>query len=109
MPKQWKQKKKKKKSSRKPSQGSLEASKSIKNKTGYGIYTSRQCKPISKGDAAMNKANRVLGLPLTVSTQRVESITSKETVTDEVLVLAKYRSEDGSRKIEDLTLKSHKE
>ena len=66
-------------------------------------------KPNSKGDAAVIEANQVLSIPLTVSTRRVEPITSKETVSDEVLVLAKFRSEKGSRKPKDLTIKSHQE
>ena len=53
-------------------------------------------KPNPKGDVAMNEANHVLGLPLIASTRRVELITSKETVLEEVLVLAKPRSEEGS-------------
>ena len=66
-------------------------------------------KPNSKGDATMNEANQVLSFRLTISTQRVEPTTSKETVSDEVLVLAKFRSEKESQKQEDLTLKSHQE
>ena len=62
-----------------------------------------------KGDAVTTKENHVLGLPLTISTRKVEPITSKATVSDEALVLAKSRSEEGSREPEDLMLKSHKE
>ena len=40
-------------------------------------------------EAAKTEVNQVLSLPLTISTQRVEPITSKATVSDEVLVLAK--------------------
>ena len=36
-------------------------------------------------------------------------MTSKDTVLNEVSVLAKSRSEKGSQKLEDLTLKSHQE
>ena len=74
---------------------------------GCEIYTSRRCKPIPKGDASATEANRVLGLPLIVSTRRVEPVTSKATVFDEALVLAKSRFDEGSRGPEDLTLKSH--
>ena len=38
-----------------------------------------------------------------------EPITSKDTVSNEALVLTKSRFEEGSQKLEDLTLKSHKE
>ena len=38
--------------------------------------------------AVKTEVNKVLGLPLTVSTQRMESTTSKATVLEEVLVLA---------------------
>ena len=62
-----------------------------------------------KGDAAGNDVNHSLSLPLTVSTQRVELITSKDTTSDEVPVLDKSRSKKGSQKLEDLALKSHKE
>ena len=62
-----------------------------------------------KGDVATIKANHVLGLPLTISTRRVESITSKPMVPNEALVLAKSRLEEGSKNPEDLTLKSHEE
>ena len=58
----------KKKTSIKPSQGSLEASKSIQNKMGCEIYTSHRCLPITKGNAIATEANHVLGLPLIVST-----------------------------------------
>ena len=85
-----------KKKSRKPSQGSLKASNSIKNTIGCEIYTSCRCKTIPKGDAAAIEANHVLGLPLTVFTRRVKSITSKATVLDEAPVLAKSISEEGS-------------
>ena len=47
--------------------------------------------------AAKTEANQVLGLPLTVSTRRVEPTTSKATVSEEVSVLAKYRSEEGAK------------
>ena len=62
-----------------------------------------------KGNGVVTKAKHVLRLPLTISTRRVELIISKDTVSDEVLVLAKSRSKEGSRKPEDLTLKSNKE
>ena len=70
------------------------------------IYNSGRCKPISKGDAAATKANLVLGLPLTVSTRRVELITTKAMVSNEAPMLAKSRFEEGNREPEDLTLKS---
>ena len=54
----------------------------------------------------MTETNHALGLPLIVSTLRVEPITSKATVSDEASVLAKSRFEEG-QKPEDLTLKSH--
>ena len=48
---------------------------------------------VSKTDllvgAVKTEVNKVLGLPLTVSTQRMESTTSKATVLEEVLVPAK--------------------
>ena len=72
-------------------------------------FTSHRCKPIPKGDATVTEANQVIGLPLIVSTRRVELITSMATVSDEALVLAKSRSKEGRRKPDDLTLKSHKE
>ena len=57
--------------------------------------------PVSKTDlmvgAAKTEANQVLGLPLIVSTQRVESKTSKAMVSEEVFVLAKSLSEEGSQ------------
>ena len=53
-------------------------------------------KPNLKGDATAIEANHVLGLPLTVSTRKVETIISKPTVLDEVYVLAKSRFEEGS-------------
>ena len=46
---------------------------------------------------AKTKANQVLGSPLTVSTRKVELITSKAMVSEEVSVLAKSRSEEGSQ------------
>ena len=57
----------------------------------------------------MIEANHVLGLPLTVSTRRVESITSKAMVSDESSIIYKSRSEEVNQKLEDLTLKSHEE
>ena len=98
-----------KKKSIKPSQRSLEASKSLQNKMGCEIYTSHQCKPILKGDVATTEADHVLGLPQIVSTRRVEPITSKATISDKAPVLAKSRSKEGSQEPEDLTLKYHKE
>ena len=56
-----------------------------------------------KSDATAIEENQDLGLPLIVSTGRVEPIPSKETV------LANSRSEEGSRKPKDLMVKSHKE
>ena len=53
--------------------------------------------------AAKSKANQVLGLPLTISAQRVELTTSKAMVSEEVLVLAKSRFE------EEAKTRSHKE
>ena len=88
-----------------PTKNRLEASKS----KGCKIYTSCQYKTVPKGDAATTETNQVLGSPLTVSTRKVEPITSKDTVYDEVSVLAKSRSEEGSQKPYDLTLKSHQE
>ena len=99
----------KKKPSIKPSQRSLEASKLIQNKMRCEIYTSRWCKPISKSNVAVTEANHVLDLSIIVSTRRMEPTISKTTVSDEVSVLAKSRSKEGSRELEDLTLKSHKE
>ena len=87
---------KQRKTSIKPSKRSLEASKLVQNKMWFDIYTSSWCKPIPKGDVATNEANHVPGLPLIVSTRRVELITSKATVLDEASVLAKSRSEEGS-------------
>ena len=43
------------------------------------------------------EANQVLNLPLIVSTRRVKLITSKAMVSEEVSVLAKSRSEEGSK------------
>ena len=63
----------------------------------------------STGDAAVTGANHVLCFPLTISTRRVESKTSKATDSDEASVLAKCRSEEGSQKPKDLTLKSKEE
>ena len=60
----------------------------------------------SKGDVVATEANHVRGLPLTISIQRVDSITSKATVSVEASVLAKSRFEEGSQKPKDLTLKS---
>ena len=44
-----------------------------------------------KGDAATIEANHILGLPLTISTRKVEPITFKAMVPDEASVLAKSR------------------
>ena len=56
---------------------------------------------ISKTDllvgAAKTEVNQVLGLPLTVSTRRVEQTTSKAMVSEEVSMLAKSRSEEGAK------------
>ena len=72
------------------------------------IYPSHQCELIPKGDVVAIEANHILGLPLTISTRGVEPMTSKEMISDEVLVLAKSRFKKGSRKPEDLMIKSHK-
>ena len=66
---------------------------------------------VSKTDpmvrVAKTKANQVLGSPLTISTQRVELITSKATITKEVSVLAKSGSEAKTRSHqEELYLKN---
>ena len=53
--------------------------------------------------AAKTEANQVLRLPLTVFTRTVEPTTSKATVSKEVSVLAKSRSE------EEAKTRSHKE
>ena len=53
--------------------------------------------------AAKTKANQVLGLPLTISTRRVEPTTSKAMVSEEVPVLAKSRFKEGAK------TQSHKE
>ena len=45
------------------------------------------------------KANQVLGSPLTISTRRVDPTTSKAMVSEEVLVLAKSQSEEGSQNL----------
>ena len=76
------------------------------NKEGVGFIPHVSVKPIPKGDAVATEENHVLGFPLTLYTQRVDSITSKATILDEALRLAKSRSEEGSKKHEDLTLKS---
>ena len=47
--------------------------------------------------AAKIEANQVLGLPLTISTQKVELIIYKVMVSKEVLVLTKSRFEEGSQ------------
>ena len=60
-------------------------------------------------EATKTEANQVLDSPLIVSAGRVEPITSKATVSDEVLVLAKSIPKSGSQQLEDLTLKSHQE
>ena len=49
------------------------------------------------GEAVVTEANHVIGLPLTISTRRVEQKTSKETISDEVPVIAKPRFEEGSQ------------
>ena len=72
----------------------------IQNQEKEGFIPLVDLKPNRKGDAAVTKVNHVLGLPLTVSTRRAEPITSKAKVSDEVLVLAKPRSEEGIRKPE---------
>ena len=48
-------------------------------------------------EEAKIEANQVLGLPLRVSTQRVELTTFKATVSEEVSVLDKSQSEEGSQ------------
>ena len=54
---------------------------------------------VSKTDllvgAMKTEVNKVLDSPLTISTRRVEPTTSKAKVSEEVLVLAKSRSEEG--------------
>ena len=47
--------------------------------------------------AVKTKVNHVLGLPLTISTRRVEPTNSKATVLEEVSVLAKSRSEEEAK------------
>ena len=86
-------------------QAPLEASKSIKAKEGACV----SFKTDLMVKAAKRKANHVLGLPIIVFSQRVESITYKATISNEFPVQAKSRSEDGSRKQENLTFKSHLE
>ena len=46
--------------------------------------------------AVKSEVNQVLGLPLIISTRRVEATTSKATISEEVLMLSKSRSEEGS-------------
>ena len=48
-------------------------------------------------EATKIEANQVLGSPLIVSTRRVEPITSEVMVSEEVSMLAKSRSEEGSQ------------
>ena len=56
---------------------------------------------VSKTDSmvevAKTEANQVLGFPLTVSTRRLESITFKAMVLEELPMIAKSRSEEGSQ------------
>ena len=56
---------------------------------------------ISKTDllvgASKTEANQVLGFPLILSTRKVEPTTSKVTVSEEVLVLAESRFEEGAK------------
>ena len=54
-------------------------------------------------ESTKTEVNKILGSPLMVSTRRVESTTSKATVLEEFLVLAKSRSE------EEAKTRSHKE
>ena len=75
----------KKKFSKNPPKDPLRHQIRFKNKTGCEIYTSRQCKSISKGNAVTTEANHVLGLPLIVSTRRVKPITSKATISNKAL------------------------
>ena len=65
----------------------------FKTKEGVGFIPHVGVKPIPKGNAATTGANHVLSLLLTISTRRVEQITSKATVSDEALVLIKSRFE----------------
>ena len=51
----------------------------------------------SNGRGSKDRREPILGSPPTVSTRRVELTTSKVTVSEEVLVLAKSRSEEGSQ------------
>ena len=94
-------------SENKPTKNHLEELNLVQKQRGARFIPCFQNKTISNGDVVAMEANQVLSSPLTVSTQRVEPITSKDTVLDEVLVLAKSKSEYGSRKPENLTLKSH--
>ena len=80
----------------KPSQGSLEASNRFKTKKDAGFIPLVGEKLNTKGDVVATKENHILGLSLTISTLRMEPITSKEMVSDEASVLAKSRSEWGS-------------
>ena len=48
-------------------------------------------------EASKTEANQVLGFPLIVSIRKVESTTSKVMVSEEVLVLAKSRFEEGAK------------
>ena len=48
-------------------------------------------------EAANTEANQVLGSPPIVSIQRVESITSKATVSYDIPILGKSRSEEGNQ------------
>ena len=99
----------KKLSENKPTKNRLEASNSIQKQRGARFIPHVSIKIVLKGYKAATKANHVLGLPIIVSTRRVEAIASKAMVSDEVPVLAKSRSEEGSQKPMDLTLKSLQE
>ena len=94
---------------KKPSQGTLKASKLVQTKRGARYITHSGVKSISKCEVAVTKVNQVLGSPLVVSIRRVKLITFKVTVLDKASMLAKSRSEWGSQKPEDLTSKSHEE
>ena len=80
----------------KPIQGPLDASKSVQTKEGARFLPCVGSRNDPMARAAKTEVNQVVDSPLTVSTRRVEPITSKTMVSDEVPVLAKFRFEEGN-------------
>ena len=94
-----KQRKTKKKISIKPIHGHLRHQIRFYNKEMVVGLPCVNFKNRSTSQEEKTEANQVLGLALTVSTRKVDLITSKAMVSEKVLVLAKSRSEKGAKNL----------